>query len=163
MKEIESRKRSEGKAAHEQDSMGTLLATLRESEERYRLLVEKSPDVVYSVKPDGIITYVSPQITEYGYASEEVISRNFLEFVVPEHHQEVLQKFDQGNRNGTGFATEFQLQGKDGRRYWVEAVGAIILDDSGNPYLQVGVMPDNRSDPSGKGLSWLSTFAGYRQ
>ena len=142
MKEIEPRKRSEGKAAHEQDPMGTLLANIRESEERYRLLVEKSPDVLYSVKPDGIITYVSPQMTQYGYTSEEVISRSFLEFVVPEHHQEVLQKFDEGNRNGTSFATEFQWQGKGGSRHWVEAVGEIICDNSGQPISQIGTLRD---------------------
>lgn len=115
---------------------------LRESERRYRLLIEKSYDVPYSVAPDGIIAYVGPQIKRFGYTPEEVISKHYLDFVVPKQRQQVKQSFEQGTQNLTSLVTEFQLQGKDGRLYWVEAVGQIICDESGYPVIQIGVMRD---------------------
>ncbi len=116
--------------------------SLRKSEEHYRILVENSHDVVYSVTPHGIISFASPQITRFGYAPEEVISKPFLQFVVPEQRQEVLQKFEQGTRDGSSFPTEFQWQGKGGRLHWVEVIGKITCDNSEHPFLQIGVMRD---------------------
>jgi len=119
-----------------------LVESLRESERRYRLLVEKSYDVPYSVTPEGVVTFIGPQIQRFGYTPEEVISKHYLDFVVPEQRQHVKQSFEQGTQNRTSFPTEFQLQGKDSRLYWVESVGQLIIDDSGYPVIQIGVLRD---------------------
>jgi PAS domain S-box-containing protein len=57
---------------------------LRESRERYRRLVEGLRDeyLFYATQPDGTITYVSPSLhTILGYTPNEVIGRNWREFV----------------------------------------------------------------------------------
>ncbi len=115
---------------------------LRVSEEKYQNLVENSYDIAYSVTPDGIMTFIGPQIDRFGYEPEDLISKNFIEFVVPEQRQEVVNSFEKGTRDGTSFPTEFQCLGKDGKRHWVEAVGKILYDDSENPLLQIGVLRD---------------------
>ena len=115
---------------------------LRKSEEKYRILVENSYDIAYSVTPDGIITFIGPQVDRFGYAPEDMISKHYLEFVVPEQRQEVMHSFEKGTKNGTNDPTEFQLQGKDGRLHWVETVGETRHDDSGHPLVQIGVLRD---------------------
>ena len=117
-----------------------IIKSLLESEKQNRLLVEKSYDVPYSVTPDGMINFIGPQIKRFGHAPEEVISKHYLDFVVPEHRQRVQQSFEQGTQNHTSLPTEFQWQGKDGSLHWVEAIGQIINDDSGQPAIQIGVL-----------------------
>jgi PAS domain-containing protein len=46
---------------------------LRENEERYRTLVEYSHDILYSVTADQVITYIGPQIVNFGWTPEELI------------------------------------------------------------------------------------------
>jgi len=115
---------------------------LRVSEKKYRHLVQNSYDIVYSVTPDGIITFISPQMARFGYEPEDLISKNYIEFVAPEQRQGVVNSFEKGTRDGTSFPTEFQWLGKDGKRHWVEAVGKTLYDDSENPSLQIGVLRD---------------------
>jgi len=115
---------------------------LRESEERFRLLVEHSHDVVYAVAPDGIVTYISPHFSHYGYAPDEIISRNFVGFVAPEQRQRVMASFQTGTQAGTSHPTVFQWLRKDGSRVWVEVVGNTVFDDMGQPIQQVGVIRD---------------------
>jgi len=115
---------------------------LRVSEKKYRHLVKNSYDVVYSVTPDGIITFIGPQIERYGYGPEDLLSKNYIEFIAPEQRPGVLNSFERGTRDGTSFPTEFQWVGKDGKRHWVEAVGKTLYDDSKNPSLQIGVLRD---------------------
>ena len=77
------------------------------------------------------MTYLSPQISLFGYVPEELISNNFIEFVAPEQHQEVLHKFKTGTAAGESFPTQFQWINKDGSRTWVEVVGKTMFDEAG--------------------------------
>lgn len=50
---------------------------LRESEERYRRLIELSPDITYRLDRDGGIAFISRGIQALGYEPEELIGRPF--------------------------------------------------------------------------------------
>ena len=101
-----------------------------------------SSDIVYSVTPDGIITFVSPQVERFGYGTDDLLSKNYIDFVAPDQREHVKDSFEEGTRDGTNLPTEYQWLGRDGERHWVEAVGNILHDDSGMPYLQVGILRD---------------------
>jgi PAS domain S-box-containing protein len=57
------------------------LARLSESEARYRVLAERSPDVIIRYGLDGAVEYVSPAAAHYGYDPEELIGRNVVELI----------------------------------------------------------------------------------
>jgi len=85
---------------------------------------------------------VGPQIKRFGYEPEDLISRNYIEFVVPEQRAHVARSFESGTEEGSSLPTQFQWVGGDGQRHWVEAVGKTIYDGSKNPTLQIGVLRD---------------------
>ena len=54
---------------------------LRQSEERYRTLVENMHEGIWAVDADGVTTFVNERISEMlGYEAEEIIGRHFWEF-----------------------------------------------------------------------------------
>src|SRR5580704_7390637 len=62
--------------------------------ERFRLLVEKSRDIVAEVALDGTITYGSPNVEAVlGYAPEELLHTSLFDLVHPEDLTEVRQLF----------------------------------------------------------------------
>jgi diguanylate cyclase (GGDEF)-like protein/PAS domain S-box-containing protein len=70
-----------------------ILNEARESEERYRKLVELSPDGI-SVHSDGIFEFINPAGAEILGASspDELVGRSVLEFVHPDHHQPFIDR-----------------------------------------------------------------------
>ncbi|MCL5282449.1 MAG: PAS domain S-box protein [Planctomycetes bacterium] len=67
---------------------------VRESEQRYRTLVEMSPDAI-SVERDGVIQFAnSTAVSLLGAkAAEEVVGRPLLDFIHPDHRQRVDRQF----------------------------------------------------------------------
>ena len=72
---------------------------LKESEERYRRLVELSPDAIV-VHREGKFTYVNPAAVELWGASsaEELIGKSILDVVHPDYHDHVNERVDYINQ-----------------------------------------------------------------
>lgn len=67
---------------------------LRESEERFRSLVQNSSDLIITADSEGRMLYVSPSIERmYEYEPEELIGRPFFEFIHPDDLQRVKEEF----------------------------------------------------------------------
>lgn len=57
----------------------------RESEERYKMLIEELKDVVFIVTPEGFIEYTSPASIEFGgYDPDDSVGRHVSEFIADE-------------------------------------------------------------------------------
>ncbi|MCA1785936.1 MAG: PAS domain S-box protein, partial [Desulfobacteraceae bacterium] len=58
---------------------------LSESEAKYRQLIENTHDIIYSLSPDGVFTYVSPSWTTLlGHPVADIEGHGITEFVHPE-------------------------------------------------------------------------------
>jgi len=65
---------------------------LRESEARFRSLVEAISDLVWETDTAGRLTYVSPNVSDLlGYLPEEVLGKTFLELLPPEEGERVTE------------------------------------------------------------------------
>ncbi len=92
----------------------------RESEEKYRLLVEQATDIVYSMTAGGVITYVSPSWTRLlGHPVDEVLDRPFQAFVHPEDVpgcMEVLRRTIETGQSRSN--VEYRVRHQDGTYRW---------------------------------------------
>ncbi len=76
------------------EELENLNMSLQQSEQRFKSLFEQNPNLVYSVDVNGEITSVNPALKSLlGYASEEVMSKNSLQFVAKEDAQKTKEKF----------------------------------------------------------------------
>ncbi|MCF8083954.1 MAG: PAS domain S-box protein [Deltaproteobacteria bacterium] len=94
---------------------------LRESEERYRHLVNNAPAGIYEIDlQDNTITNVNDVMCDYtGYAREEFLTLNPLELLTEEslaHFVERGQELLTGN--DLPESTEYRMRRKDGSGFW---------------------------------------------
>ncbi len=69
---------------------------LRESESRYRALVEATSDMVWEVDKNGRYTYVSPKIRDMlGYSAEEVIGKTPFDLMSPDEAEKIFAVFQE--------------------------------------------------------------------
>lgn len=104
---------------------------LRDSERRFRALIEHSADSIAVISADNKITYLSPSVTKVeGYSSEELIGRNGLDNTHPDdvaHVEECVRQLLQFP--GRPIPVVWRRQHKDGRWLWLEGVATNLLDD----------------------------------
>jgi len=116
---------------------------LQESEERYRGLVETSPNsIVLSDMRGNIIFANEYAATMYGVEStEELIGTTLLDFTAQEDHQRILANM-RGMRNLEQSSYEYTMLRKDGSHFPVELNASILKDQQGIPFAIMGVGRD---------------------
>jgi PAS domain S-box-containing protein len=120
---------------------------LRESENKYRSLVEGLPAVVYIAEfgEQGDWKYISPQIeTVLGFTQDEFMSAGQLwrDRILPEDRDQAMNA-ELMLLNGQGrMQTEYRILGRDGRVIWIREEADALKDDGGQPVFLQGVMYD---------------------
>jgi PAS domain S-box-containing protein len=111
----------------------TLLGRLTESEARYRYLVERAPDVVWSIGADARLTFVSDAVVRLtGRRPEELLGQHFGA-LVHESSREVAE-FDWTSvmqRGSQEVRGRVNMAGADGEPIPAEFIAAARLDEEG--------------------------------
>ncbi|HBA82816.1 MAG TPA: hypothetical protein DCZ95_01860 [Verrucomicrobia bacterium] len=121
--------------------------TLRESESKYRTLVEKLPAVTYMAalnKRFGTL-FVSSQIESMlGFTPQEVVAQPdfWLRQIHPEDRDRVLAVITEACAGRQHFTVEYRVQAKKGHEVWIRDDGAVVLDEQGRPLFIQGVAMD---------------------
>jgi len=99
---------------------------LRDSEDKYRDLVENLNDTIYSADLQGIITYVSPPVESLiGYIPSEVIGRRFSEFIYGEDLPCIERQFKKIISEIIE-PSEYRMMTKFGETRWVRSSSRAI-------------------------------------
>ena len=124
-----------------QDPKGERAANYLLPDERFRSLVENINEIVFSTDTKANVTYVGPNIVSFsGYTQEEIIGKNFIEFVHPDDLSSRLDQF-QKIMDGENLVTEYRMLGKNGRIIWVRANARRVDSDACFAGLQ-GILVD---------------------
>jgi PAS domain S-box-containing protein/putative nucleotidyltransferase with HDIG domain len=113
-----------------------------EGNERYRILIENTHDIVYSLDVEGKLTYISPQARRYGFKPGDLMSQNFLDFVHPHDREGMLYGFQKTITEGSEFISQFRIKNKKGCVYWIEEYGKVERDKTGAVVGINGVLRD---------------------
>jgi PAS domain S-box-containing protein len=99
---------------------------IRQSEEKFRTLMENVPDLVL-VHRNETILYVNPAMVQtLGYEPDEFYNTSILHYVVPEHHERVLAAIDQRMTGRQEHSYEIGIVPKHGERRTVVVRGTVI-------------------------------------
>ena len=117
---------------------------LRESEERYRSILQASPDDITITDRNGCIVMVSPvAFTLFGGArTEEFMGRPVTDFIVPEDRARALAKIALKRQGINTGPEEYRGLRRDGGTFDIEVNSEFIRDAAGAPTGMVVIVRD---------------------
>ena len=109
-------------------------ASLRESEEKYRNILESIEDGYYEVDLQGNYTFFNDSMCRIiGYSRQELMGLNNRSYMDQDNAKKIYTTFNQVFKTGVPTkALDWQLIRKDGTACFVETVVSLMKDRSGN-------------------------------
>ncbi len=114
---------------------------LRKSEEKYKTLVETSPDAVIMSTLEGQITFASQMTLELlGYEhTEDLLGKSPLDLLAKEDHEKFMANF---REQGVLRDVPYTFRRQDGTEFAGEISCAVVHDASGKPVGRVALARD---------------------
>lgn len=103
---------------------------LRESENKFRTLVEYSLDGTFILDPVGNIRFASTSAADMvgaDHPDEIIENKNVIEFVAPESVDDVIKDFETVANGTDGYIAQYKIITLKGKTRWLESIGKKIL------------------------------------
>ncbi|MCF8146752.1 MAG: PAS domain S-box protein [Deltaproteobacteria bacterium] len=119
-------------------------AALRQSEERYRTVLDSIEEAYFEVDLAGNFTFFNDSLCRVlGYSREELLGKNNREYMPPGSSSEIFALFNQIYRTGKPVKkVVYEIIGKDGRRCFHELSASLMKDHAGQPIGFRGISHD---------------------
>lgn len=119
-------------------------AALRQSEARYRSIVENTSDLIVILSLDGKFSYASPNYRQVlGYDSEDLIGQPWAALTHPDEVESLSQFAEQLLQSQNSLSSpEFRIRTKSGQWRWYTAAASCVRDAEGNPLYLVSIARD---------------------
>jgi PAS domain S-box-containing protein len=115
---------------------------LKESEERYRSLINNITDIIYELDINGKCIYASNQLFEIsGFHPEEMIGQNVFKYLHPDDLFNVAEKVKEAFNSGIRISADFGLKHKEG--FYVPVSSNFNMIDTNGYSRLIGVLRDN--------------------
>jgi len=114
---------------------------LRDSENRYRAIVEDQTELICRFLPDGTLSFVNDAYCRYfGKSREDLIGRSFIPLIPPDDHVIVQQQFASLSAENRVASCEHRVELPDGTIRWMSWTDRAIVDNEGTliEYQSVG-------------------------
>ena len=119
---------------------------LRESEHRYRTLVEHLPGVVFLTSAENYehMVYVSPNIVNIlGYSPEEWTTViQWADVIHPEEFEHIHTKKRRYDKIGEASQLEYRIRHRNGEYVWVKEEMSLVRDEQGLPMYRQSFLLD---------------------
>ena len=111
---------------------------IRNSEEKYRTLINSIIDVIIELDSNGTFTFVNSRSFDlFGYQPEEIIGMNAFSFVHPEDLPEIAKKMNKAIYSGDIIEAIYRTRHKNGHYILVQARGGIYKDNGNTKFIAV--------------------------
>jgi PAS domain S-box-containing protein len=118
-------------------------AIVRESEEKFRSIVENANDLIFILNLDGTFGYVSPNCYDVsGYTAEAVKGQSIHSFVHPDDLPICTDGFSRAMTEPRISGLEYRVQQPDGTYRWHTSNLATVKDIAGNVLYCIGIARD---------------------
>jgi PAS domain S-box-containing protein len=105
---------------------------LRESEERYRLLLDMIPQNVWTTDAAGQHTYFSRRWFEFsGSTLEESRGEGWMRFIHPDDRERMERRWRHSLDTGEPYEIEYRFRGTDGEYHWFLGKAMPLRNDAG--------------------------------
>jgi PAS domain S-box-containing protein len=108
-----------------------MIETIRESEEKYRMLVESAQEGIWVIDKDALTTFVNPFMADmFGYTADEMQGKHLFSFM-DERGGEIARKYLENREKGIFEQHDFEFIRKDGNRIYTSLQTNPIFDING--------------------------------
>ncbi|MGZ7096540.1 MAG: PAS domain S-box protein, partial [Methanobacterium sp.] len=109
--------------------------SLEESKERYKALIESSPEAIVVIDRGGKITFASPKALEIFnvFKAEDIIGKNALQFVSPPYRKQAWKDLNQIINEGYPTYAEYEFIKTDGTNFMGELTASLLKNRDGTP------------------------------
>jgi PAS domain S-box-containing protein len=102
---------------------------LKESQEKYSMIINNTRDIIYSYLPDGSFAFISEGVRQYGWKPEEVLSKNIMDFIHADDLNDAKEAFNKTLVEGLHEPFQCRLKTKKGGYEWVEESSEPVIID----------------------------------
>ncbi|RPJ71614.1 MAG: PAS domain-containing sensor histidine kinase [Acidobacteria bacterium] len=135
-----------GLLAHRRDEQGRRLSVeraLRDSEERFRAMVEAVPALTFEADAEGFNTFSSERWCAYtGMTMEETLGAGWIRAIHPDDLEAAAARWTEATRTSTLFESQHRLRAADGSYRWFIGRALPFRDASGRASRWAGSLTD---------------------